>query len=258
MAATSPLLRRAALIAVMSGALASGACASLVTPAPSALIQADQLTVSGRHALPRAEGALAGRLEVGEVVVDPALARQMALEPEAYRALLTSALQKSLGNYGSRAPARAGAALRLRVEATALELSPDKQGTSAVARLRISPMEAGSPGCLTREARADFRALAPTRSGGGQRAFGMVAGVTMAILGGPAGAASAGTWMANQMSLASADNAALNARRGGAFGDGVAPTFDRKLEARFAGVNATQLAIADYVAHLGQPGACQL
>jgi hypothetical protein len=118
-------------------------------------------------------------------------------------------------------------------------------------------MEAGSPECLTREARADFRALTPTRSGGGQRAFGMVAGVTMAILGGPAGAASAGTWMANQMSLASADNAALNARRGGAFGEGVAPTFDRKLEARFAGVNATQLAIADYVAHLGQPGACR-
>jgi hypothetical protein len=109
MATISPLLRRRALIAAMGGALAASACSTLVTPAQSTLLQADQLTVSGRHALPKADGALAGRLEVGEVVVDPALAKQMALETEAYRALLTSALQKSLSNYGYRAQAGARA-----------------------------------------------------------------------------------------------------------------------------------------------------
>ena len=225
-------------------------CASALIPDPP--LQADVLTVSGRHALPRADGSpLAGRLQVAQVTVDSGAAVQMKTETEAYRALVQGALEKSLRNYGYLAEAGTGEPIRLNVAVPALELKTEKEATGATARLRITPA-ASAPECLAREARADFRAFSPKKSGTGQRAFAVVAGLTLAILSGPTGAGHAGTFMGEQFLDASARNAAMNARRQDAYGEAVAPTFDKAMEARFAGSHAVQLAIADYIAHLGR------
>jgi hypothetical protein len=79
-----------------------------------------------------------------------------------------------------------------------------------------------------------------------------VAGVTLAALSGPAGAGTIGQWMAQNDQDAALKNAALNSRRQTAYGEGVSPSFDKTAQARFAATNATQLAIADYLAHLGR------
>lgn len=223
------------------------ACASAFAP-QAPLLQADALTVSGRYALPKAGGSpLAGRLRVAEVTVAPAMSTQIKVDPELLRTTVRSAVEKSLTNYGWLG---AGADLvPVSVEVAPLALKAEKTSTAATAVLRFRPT--GPVPCLQRDARADFKALSPLRSGGGQRAFGWVAGITLAVLSGPAGAGGIGTWIAQNDQDAARRNTALNAKRDTAYGEAVAPSFDKTVEARFAGVNATQLAIADYVAHLG-------
>lgn len=243
-------MRRA--IAVLAGGAALAGCVSTAAPPPA--LQADALTVSGRHALPKAAASpWAGRVRVAQIVAAPAAARQLGLEPGAYEPFLRGALEKSLRNYGWLAPSGAADAPAITVELPALTAKADAKATAVSAVLKIEPTQASAEAdCLRREAPADFRALSPTRSGQGQRAFGMVAGVALAILGGPAGAASAGSFMAGQWSDAGARNAALNARQGAAFGEGVAPTFDKAKELQFAASNAVQLATADYLAHIAK------
>lgn len=228
---------------------ASGACTTAPRPP---VLQADWLTVSGRHALPKAEsGPLAGKLRVAAIVVDPALPRQVGVDPALYSASLQAAVEKSLANYGWLGT---GAdALPVTVAASPLTLQADKMGTLVTARLDFRSADASTARpCLARQARADFKALSPTRSGGGQRAFGWVAGITLAALSGPAGAGTIGQWMAQNDQDAALKNAALNSRRETAYGEGVAPSLNKTAEARFGGINATQLAIADYLAHLGR------
>lgn len=228
-----------------------GGCASALVPKPPA-IQADWLTVSGRHALPKADGSpYAGGLRVAEVVVTPTAAAQMSLKKDLYRTTLRSAVEKSLANYGWLGTGPD--AMPVTVEAAPLGLRAEPKSTAATAELRFRPANAASgSACLRRDARAEFKALSPMKSGGGQRAFGWVAGIALAALSGPTGAASIGQWIAQNDQNAGLQNAAMNAKRQTAFGEGVAPSFDKAVEARFAGTNATQLAVADYIVHLGR------
>ena len=241
---------RAALVCLPLLATLAG-CASALAPKPPA-IQADWLTVSGRYALPKADGSpFAGGLRVSEVVVTPTAAEQMSLKEDLYRTTLRAAVEKSLANYGWLGTGPE--ALPITVEAAPLSLKAAPKSTAAGAELRFRPASSASgSACLRRDARAEFKALSPIKSGGGQRAFGWVAGITLAALSGPAGAASIGQWIAQNDQNASLQNGAINAKRQTAFGEGVAPSFDKSVEARFAGTNATQLAIADYIVHLGR------
>jgi hypothetical protein len=243
----------------MSRPAAVAACIALAAAGPAfgaaPELNPDLLTVSGRHALPNAEGSpYKARLAVGEVVVAPGLERQTGIDPVAFKAGFTLALEKSLRNHGYLAAGAGDAGARaLSLDFTAPELAAQPDGATAVVRLRAKLANADPQApCAPFEARGEFHALAPLRSGAGQRVVVVAATVALAFVG-----VNGGAFMVSQFQSASAQNRALNAHRGLQAGEGVAPGGGEQAVARHAVVNATQLALAELIRHLGAPGDCR-
>ena len=245
--------------------------AALATPAMAETppLNADLITVSGRHGLPRADGSpLAARLSVKAVTVGPSAATILTTDLGTVRWTLRQGVEKTLRNHGYLAPAEPAAGaeppLAILVEmsdldvqadaegATAIDLDvqADAEGATAIARLSVgAPADGPAIACLPYAATGKFRALTPLKSGGGQRATGIIFGV----LAGPAG----GVFMANQLQNATANNVALNSRRTVAAGEGVSPQFGAPAVARHASINAIQMALVDLVKHLGETEGCK-
>lgn len=218
-------------------------------------INADLITVSGRHGLPRADGSpLAARLSVKEVTVGPSAATILTTDIGTVRWTLRQGVEKTLRNHGYLAATEpaAGAepSLAILVEMLDLDVQADAEGATAIVRLSVgAPADGPAIACLPYAATGKFRALAPLKSGGGQRATGIIFGV----LAGPAG----GVFMANQLQNATANNVALNSRRTVAAGEGVSPQFGAAAVARHASINAIQMALVDLVKHLGETEGCK-
>ena len=237
--------------------LAGVVMAALATPAMAETppLNADLITVSGRHGLPRADGSpLAARLSVKAVTVGPSAATILTTDLGTVRWTLRQGVEKTLRNHGYLAPAEptAGAEppLAILVEMSDLDVQADAEGATAIARLSVgAPADGPAIACLPYAATGKFRALTPLKSGGGQRATGIIFGV----LAGPAG----GVFMANQLQNATANNVALNSRRTVAAGEGVSPQFGAPAVARHASINAIQMALVDLVKHLGETEGCK-
>lgn len=241
--------RSLTMVGVVMAALAMTAMAE----APP--INVDLITVSGRHGLPRGEGSpIAARLRVEAVTVDPSAATLFKTDLVTVSSSLRQGVEKSLRNHGylaSAEPAAGGEpSLTIVVAMSELDIQADPQGATAVARVSVDA-RAGSPtiACLPYTATGKFRALTPQKSGGGQRATGIIFGA----LAGPVG----GVFMANQLQNASANNVALNSRRTVAAGEGVSPQFGAPAVARHASINAVQMALVDLVKHLGETEGCK-
>ncbi|KRA66086.1 hypothetical protein ASD79_02035 [Caulobacter sp. Root655] len=239
------------MVGVVMAALAATAMAE---PPP---INVDLITVSGRHGLPRGEGSpIAGRLLVKDVTVDPSAATLFKTDVATVGSSLRQGVEKTLRNHGYLAaaaaePAAGGAPpLAIVVEMSGPDIQADAEGATAIARLSVGP-PADSPAiaCLPYTATGKFRALTPLKSGGGQRATGIIFGA----LAGPVG----GVFMANQLQNATANNVALNSRRTVAAGEGVSPQHGAPAVARHASINAVQMALIDLVKHLGETEGCK-
>jgi hypothetical protein len=236
--------------------MAALALMAMAEPSP---INADLITVNGRHGLPRADGSpIAARLLVKEVMVAPSVAPLLKTEVTVIRASLRQALEKSLRNHGylavrtAEAGAQEGTApvLNLVVELAELDVQADPEGATVIARISAVPLADGpAVACLPYVATGKFRALTPLKSGGGQRATGIIFGA----LAGPVG----GVFMASQLQNATANNVALNSRRTVAAGEGVSPQHGDKAVARHAAINALQMALVDLVKHLGETEGCK-
>lgn len=236
--------------------MAALALMAMAQPSP---MNADLITVNGRHGLPRADGSpIAARLLVKDVIVAPSAASLLKADGPAVSASLRQALEKSLRNHGYLAAqiaepaAEAGTApvLDLIVELAELDLQTDAEGATVVARISAVPRADGpAVACLPYVATGKFRALTPLKSGGGQRATGIIFGA----LTGPVG----GMFMASQMQNATANNIALNSRRTVAAGEGVSPQHGAQAVARHAAINALQMALVDLVKHLGETDGCK-
>jgi len=231
--------------------MAALALMALAQPSP---MNADLITVNGRHGLPRADGSpIAARLLIKDVIVAPTAGPVLKADPVVVQAALRQALEKSLRNHGYLAEpaAEPGApTVALVVELAEFDVQADPEGTTAVARISVVP-QAGGPAaaCLTYAATGKFRALTPLKSGGGQRATGIIFGA----LAGPVG----GMFMASQMQNATANNVALNSRRTVAADEGVSPQHGAPAVARHAAINALQMAMVDLVKHLGETEGCK-
>jgi hypothetical protein len=231
-------------------------------------VDPDLMTVSGRAALPMADGTpLAARLELGALAVDPAVPKLMHVDGVSLPHALTQALDKSLKNYDYRwsdaptpgpavDPAQAAApALPQPAPATVnvavlpLEVTPDAAGERVVARLSATSADAGA--CFPYEAKGEFRALTPLHSGGGQKALAILVVVASAAAG-----VNASALAVDQFNSADAQQAALNSRRVVGADEGVAPQGGDEAVVRYGGVNALHLAVTDLIAHLGEPGGC--
>ncbi len=237
--------------------LAGVVMAALATPAMAETppLNADLITVSGRHGLPRADGSpLAARLSVKAVTVGPSAATILTTDLGTVRWTLRQGVEKTLRNHGYLAPAEPAAGaeppLAILVEMSDLDVQADAEGATAIVRLSVgAPADEPAIACLPYAATGKFRALTPLKSGGGQRATGIIFGV----LAGPAG----GVFMANQLQNATANNVALNSRRTVAAGEGVSPQFGAPAVARHASINAIQMALVDLVKHLGETEGCK-
>jgi len=224
-------------------------CAALATPAWSApFINPDPFTVSGRFELAKAaEGPLKGHLRIAQAVASPEAAKVFMANPAAFDTALNAATTASLRNFGYLAGPDATEALNLQVRLDPLEVTPDKDGVTVVARFRIETPDGPGGGCVPKLAEAKYRALAPVHGGDRQRALAIVALVAFAAIG-----YNAGQLTSEQFQIARADQAAANARRERIEGESVSPESGDKQMAHFAAVNATQLALADFVRQLGR------
>jgi hypothetical protein len=237
------------MVGVVMAALATTA---MTGPPP---INVDLITVSGRHGLPRGEGSpIAGRLLVRDVTVDPSAATLFKTDVATVGSSLRQGVEKTLRNHGYLAAAEPAVGgpppLAIVVEMSGPDIQADAEGATAIARLSVGP-PADSPAiaCLPYIATGKFRALTPLKSGGGQRATGIIFGA----LAGPVG----GVFMANQLQNATANNVALNSRRTVAAGEGVSPQHGAPAVARHASINAVQMALVDLVKHLGETEGCK-
>lgn len=224
-------------------------CAALVTPAQSApaVFNPDPLTVSGRFELAKAaEGPLRGQLKVAGAQARPEDAKVFMSDQAAFATGLAAAMTASLRNFGYLAPAEAPGATSLEVLLDPLEITPDKDGVTVVARLRVAAT-GDAAGCLPQMAEAKYRALAQVHGGNGQRALGIIAVVAFAAIGLNAGALGAA-----QFQDARTDQLAANARRERIEGESVSPLPGDKQMGRYAATIATQLAAADFVRQLGK------
>ena len=237
----------------MVGAVMAAIATMAMAEAPP--ISVDQIIVSGRHGLPRGEGSpIAARLWIKDVTVDPSAAPLLKTDIVSVRLALRQGVEKSLRNHGYLAPGEPAtgseSSLAILVEMSELDIQADPQGATASVRLAVGE-QTGSPTivCLPHVATGRFRALTPLKSGGGQRATGIIFGA----LAGPVG----GVFMANQLQNADANNVALNSRRTVAAGEGVSPQFGAPAVARHASINAIQMALVDLVKHLGETEGCK-
>jgi hypothetical protein len=226
-------------------------CAAVAGPAWAAppVFNPDPLTVSGRFELAKAaEGPLKGRLRLADAKATPDDAKVFMSKPEPFDAGLAAAMTASLRNFGYLAPPDAKDAIALDLQLDPLEITPDKDGVTVVARLRAAPSAgAAAPACLPRVAEAKYRALAPVHGGNGQKVFGVIALVAFAAVGW-----NAGELVRSEFADANANQAAANARRERIEGESVSPQPGDKPMALHAAVNATQLAAADFIRQLGK------
>jgi hypothetical protein len=165
----------------------------------------------------------------------------------AFDTALAAAMTGSLRNFGYLAGPEAADAISLQVRLDPLEVTPDKDGVTVVARLRVEAPGGDRGACVPTAAEAKYRAVAPVHGGDGQRALGIVALVAFAAIG-----YNAGQLVSEQFQIAKADQAAANARRERIEGESVSPQPGDKQMARYAAVNATQLAAADFIRQLGR------
>lgn len=219
--------------------------ASAATP-----INVDLLTVSGRFEAPRAiDGPLKARIKVVQADLEPGDAAVFLVEPASLDLALKAGFEASLRNFGYLAAPDLTDTLSIQVHVDRLEMTPDKDGVTAVARLHVTSQGEGEA-CVPRIAEAKYHAYAPIKAGGGQRAVGIAAIVIFAAVG-----LDASQFAVSQFTDASAQDRAMNARRVRTESEGVSPQGGDKQMARYAAVNATQLAAADFVRQLGK-GAC--
>lgn len=239
-------MRAAALAA--AAALSAGPATAAKPPQP---VNPDPFTASGRFELPRAgEGRYAGRVKVGQVRLDPALAARTKLDPEALAVAVRAAAERSLTNFGYAAPADHPEPLLVDLEILPPNLERTEAALSAAVSLRFAPQR--EDGCLAAVSDGRFRALDRKKSGAGRRAFAVGMGTALAALNPYA----PNTFMTGQFDIASAENKALNALRPVAQGEGVSPEFGEVGQTRYAVASAVQLAFADYIRRLGSDAAC--
>ncbi|WP_417477810.1 hypothetical protein [Maricaulis sp.] len=231
-------MKRLALGLALAGV---AACAAT----PSAPLNPDSFTVSGRYALPHANAApFAGRMRVSDIELSHGLAA-FDYEVIAFDQTISAAIGKSLENYGY-AGSEADEGVNLEVRLSEIEIHQSDEAITAHVSLGFRPIEADPAlQCAAHTSNAQFHALTPVHSGGGQRAVGIIAGIGLAFVG-----VDASIFMVDQFVNASQNNAAINADLGLARGEGVAP-HGEQAAIRFASTYAIQLAIADYIAHLG-------
>lgn len=212
--------------------------------APPALLK-DQLTISGRFELPRATVApLKSGLSVADVKVAPDWAEAFKGKPDTVSPIVRQSFEASLRNFGYLADGQA-APVTLTIEP--LQVTKEAAATTVVTRLTFAASgESEAARCLPASTQAKFKALAPLKSGDGQRAAGVLTMVAFAAVG-----VNAGQLMMSQFDAAKANNRALNARRVVAEGEGVSFSAKEADMLRFAASNATQLALADFIAQLG-------
>jgi hypothetical protein len=224
-------------------------CCGLATPAWSAQpVNPDPFTVSGRFELAKAaDGPLKAHVRVAQAAASVGDAKIFMVDAAAFDTALTAAMTGSLRNFGYLAGPEAADAVILQVRLDPLEVTPDKDGVTVVARFRVETADGGLGGCVPKAAEAKYRALAPVHGGTGQRVLGIVALVAFAAIG-----YNASQLATEQFQIASADQAAANARRERIEGESVSPQAGDKQMARFAAVNATQLAAADFIRQLGR------
>ena len=235
-------MRRLLLAAVLCTA-AAPACAAKAPPR----IDADPMTVSGRFELPKA--AEAGRLKLGAVSVDAAVAARAKLDPAALRTAVAEAAERSLRNFGYAAPDAAGAA------PVDLAFSAETQPVDGGVRATVNLTASAADPCLSRTALGVFKVLPRTRSGTGKRVFAVAASVALALAAGPSGAGN--DFLPAEFESASAENRTRNAGRPLAPDEGVAPGFDEAGAVAFGEMSAVRLALADYIRQLGEAAACK-
>jgi hypothetical protein len=224
-------------------------CLALAAPAWSApFVSPDPFTVSGRFELAKAaEGPLKSHLRIAQAAASPEDAKIFMVNPAAFDTALAAATTASLRNFGYLAGPEASEPLSLQVRLDPLEVTPDKDGVTVVARFRIETPDGALNACVPKAAEAKYRALAPVHGGDRQRALGIVALVAFAAIG-----YNASQLVTEQFQIAKADQAAANARRERIEGESVSPEAGDRQMAHFAAVNATQLALADFVRQLGR------
>jgi hypothetical protein len=241
-------MRRSRLhLRALAGLALAGATTAQAAPAP---VNADLLTVSGRFEAPRApEGPLKGRVKVAEATIAPGDGVILLADVKAFQVALRSALEASMRNFGYLAAPDQADTLTIEVRMDPLEMRPDADGISAVARLHVSAKGPGE-GCVPTLAEAKYHALAPIRGGNGQRAVGIAGIVIFAMVG-----LDASQFATAQFQDAAKGELAMNAQRVRTESEGVSPQGGDKQVARYAAFEATQLAAADLIRQLGK-GAC--
>ncbi len=234
--------------------LLSAGLTGCVTAATSRdAVETDMLTISGREAMKTASpgSPLAEKLVLADVIISDAAAATLNLEPAVLRSNLKQAFARSLTNhgYGARGDAVADA-VPLIIEIANPVLTTDPEATTAVVDMIFRvPGDAAQASCLSHASQTRFRAVERLKSGGGERATALAAVVLMAAVG-----VNGGVFMADQFRNADADNAALNARRTLAAGEGLTPIDYRS--SQYASVHAVRLGMAQYIRHLGEAPVC--
>lgn len=173
----------------------------------SPAIQPDLLTVSGRQALPRADGTnLEGRLRVVDITIDPNSPRETIGWPSDLQLTLAQAINKSFLNFGYRAESPSNNSISLSLEVAPVDLHVDATGALAEATLRFHQTP-GDPhdACFPYDAKGRFRALAREQSGDGQRVLGVAAAVGLALVG-----VNGGVLLSTEFQTAGSDNSARN------------------------------------------------
>jgi hypothetical protein len=229
-------------------ALAALVCvAATAASAATAPYNADLLTVSGRFEAPKAaDGPLKARIKVVQAAIVPADARILMADAGVFQVGLKAGLEASMRNFGYLAPPELGDTLTLEVRMDPLEMSPDKDGVSAVARLHITSHGRGEA-CVPTIAEGKYHALAPIRGGNGERAVGIAGVVLFAAIG-----LNAGQFAAYKFQDAANSERAMNSQRVRTESEGVSPESGDRQVARYAAVSATQLAAADLIRQLGK------
>lgn len=225
----------------------------------------DLLTVSGRHGLPYAEKYLGGRLALDGVDIADDDAAMLGSAKEQVTANLQAAIERSLRNYGYASEAAENDKIHLSARVVNLAARDEDAGVVVSATLEFDSGSALA-NCLPHEASAEFTSLSRTAVADDRRAGALIGVVALSVLAGatasPVQAAQAGsqagTWGAQQMTMAANADAAANTTRPIAHGQAVAPTNRRDDAVRQGATYAIQLAIADFIRHLDGGSACML
>ncbi|HVZ28958.1 MAG TPA: hypothetical protein VG839_01100 [Asticcacaulis sp.] len=245
------LLVAAALTASAAGLLAGGAPARADTP-PA--INPDLLTISGRYGLPKATAVVTqNRLRVGEIKIDANLTTGLNFDGPAFQFALQQGLSKSLVNHGLQAGADAKDPVILQVEVLPFAFTevvdadgkPGSTTAHAIIRVIGSSTDPALAACVNYEAQGEFKALHRQHSGNGKRTAGVIAGLVVAVINPYA----INTFTPESFSNADLENRNLNAQRTVSSNEGISPGFDTKADQSYAALNATQLAVYNYLHH---------